>query len=602
MSTQPESGAPFSRLARFSAMHRILWILALRASRIAAAQVAVPGELRGWEPWVLHGHEAHRCPLAGSGAAPGRAPRVRVAGSAWSLQWMRMAAASASTGRSRAEGWLPVPGSLDYWPENVTLDGKPAALVARNSSPVLRVSAGTHLVSGTFSWARRPELLAVPDSVALISLSVDGAHVAALQRENSGVVLGAQAAARQDNRLDVHVFRLLDDALPAFLTTQLHLSVAGEPREVRLPQALPAGFVPTSIETTLAARLDPDGTLRVQVRPGEYDLTVEARGPSPVTQVHLGARPAPWPALEVWSFRAEDRLRVVSVEGVESTDPAQSNVPGDWHELPAFHMTADATLNIVERSRGLSPQEGNQLVLQAHGMARISPARATPSSTRSAGRCARAGAWRWARRMPCRAPARSPAVRCWSPPARSRDSPVLRCATATSPSPRSRACRAPAPRRRRPGWHERLTNVSGTLVVAPGYRLLAAVGPDSAPGAWLERWRLLDIFAVLLIGTVAWRVFGVRAALIAVAAIALTYQEPGAPTWLWLNVLLALALLRAAPEGRLRRWAQVYRALALVVLLCAFVPFALTQLRLAVYPQLDVGSGFTRVHGRPAGA
>ena len=53
-------------------------------------------------------------------------------------------------------------------------------------------------------------------------------------------------------------------------------------------------------------------------------------------------------------------------------------------------------------------------------------------------------------------------------------------------------------------------------------------------------------------------------------------------------MLLALALLRAAPEGRLRRWAGVYRALALVVLLCAFVPFALTQLRLAVYPQLDV--------------
>ncbi len=71
---------------------------------------------------------------------------------------------------------------------------------------------------------------------------------------------------------------------------------------------------------------------------------------------------------------------------------------------------------------------------------------------------------------------------------------------------------------------------------------------------------------------------------------ALTYQEADAPTWLWLNVLLALALLRAAPEGRLRRWAQVYRALALVVLLCAFVPFALTQLRLAVYPQLDVGA------------
>jgi hypothetical protein len=243
-----------------------------------------------------------------------------------------------------AEGWLALPGSLEYWPEGVTLDGKPAAVVARGSVPNLRVPAGPHVVSGAFSWSRRPELLNVPDSVGLIGLSVDGAHVPVPQREDSAVVLGAQAAARQDNKLDLRVFRLLDDDLPSVLTTKLRLSVAGEPREVRLPQALPAGFVPTSIDGPLAARLDPDGTLRVQVRPGDYELTVEARGPSPVAQVSLGARPAPWPALEVWSFRPEDRIRVVSIEGVESTDPAQANVPDDWHDLPAFHMSTSATL------------------------------------------------------------------------------------------------------------------------------------------------------------------------------------------------------------------------------------------------------------------
>src|SRR6185437_1557342 len=84
-----------------------------------------------------------------------------------------------------------------------------------------------------------------------------------------------------------------------------------------------------------------------------------------------------------------------------------------------------------------------------------------------------------------------------------------------------------------------------------GYRLLAVVGPDSAPQAWLERWRLLDIFAVLLIATVAWRLLGVPAALVALGAAVLTYQEHGAPIWLWLAVLVLLALERAAPAGRL---------------------------------------------------
>ena len=134
----------------------ILALCALRAS--ANAQVAVPGELRDWEPWVMYGHEAHHCPWLVRGnrrtsaaCVPGRA--------CWSLAVDEHGGRFSQRWEVSAEGWLPLPGSLDYWPENVTLDGKPAALVAKNSSPVVRVAPGTHLVSGTFSWARRPELL-----------------------------------------------------------------------------------------------------------------------------------------------------------------------------------------------------------------------------------------------------------------------------------------------------------------------------------------------------------------------------------------------------------------------------------------------------------
>jgi len=137
------------------------------------------------------------------------------------------------------------------------------------------------------------------------------------------------------------------------------------------------------------------------------------------------------------------------------------------------------------------------------------------------------------------------------------------------------------------GWRQRFTNASGQLVVGPGYRLLAALGPDSAPQAWLERWQLLDIFAVLLIATAAWRLLGIRTAAIAVAAMILTYQDLGASSWLWLNLLLALALVRAVPEGRLGRLAAAYRVLALAALLVVLVPFLIDQARLAVYPQLE---------------
>ena len=66
----------------------------------------------------------------------------------------------------------------------------------------------------------------------------------------------------------------------------------------------------------------------------------------------------------MWSFRGEDRLRVVSVEGVTLTDPEQANVPEEWRTLPAYRMQADSVLRVVERSRGLSAANANRLALQ----------------------------------------------------------------------------------------------------------------------------------------------------------------------------------------------------------------------------------------------
>jgi hypothetical protein len=552
--------------------------------RPTPAEPAIPSELRGWDSWVLEGHENHRCPWLAPGQARD-ADRVCAWPAVLELQVDGHGGRFSQRWQLDTEGWLPLPGSPENWPQEVTLDGKPAVLVAQGGIPSLRAGAGAHLVSGTFSWARRPEMLSVPASVALVSLAVDGAHVA-LQRSGEGVLLGAQPVARQDNSLDVRVFRMLADDLPGMLVTRVHLAVAGEAREIQLPQALPAGFVPTAVEGELAARLDPDNTLRVQVRPGEFDLTLVARGPSPLAEVRLGARPAPWPKSEVWSFQAQDRLRVVAIEGVPPTDPAQANVPQEWRALPAYRMEASAVLRISERSRGLSAADANQLRLYRTAWLDFSGAGYTIVDQLS-------GQMRQGWRLEM-----MPPYALQSAHTQSGDwflvtsglgsgssgievrSPQLDL-TAVARLPRAGGA-LPAS-----GWRERFAQASGRLILAPGYRLLAAIGPDAAPQAWVERWQLLDIFAVLLIATVAWRVLGLRIAALAIAAVTLTHQEPGSPTWLWLNVLIALALLRAAPEGRLRRWAGAYRLIALALLLFALVPFALTQVRLAVYPQLE---------------
>src|SRR5262249_28029594 len=125
-------GLPWSILALFT----------LAISGVAMAQVAVPADLHGWEGWVLHDHPTHRCPwlVTGSpadgervGAGPGSLElHVDAQGGRFSRRW-----------QPAADTWLPLPGSREYWPEGVTLDGKPAAIVMRDGTPTLRVAAGT---------------------------------------------------------------------------------------------------------------------------------------------------------------------------------------------------------------------------------------------------------------------------------------------------------------------------------------------------------------------------------------------------------------------------------------------------------------------------
>jgi hypothetical protein len=573
-------------LRRLTRLTRGMWIVSLLALCFpAGAQVSVPPELRGWEDWVLHGYETHRCPWLVPGK-PTDDARVCAWPSPLELSVDERGGHFSQRWLAAAETWVPLPGNAENWPEEVTIDGSPAALVARDGAPFLRVAAGAHSVSGSFRWTRRPEFLALPPSVAFVSLSIGGMHLMSPQRNDGGVILGAQAVARQDDRVELRVFRLLDDEQPASLTTQLQLSVAGEAREIRLPAVLPEGFVPSAIEGPLAARLDPDGTLRVQVRPGTFQLTLEARGPSPVRETRLAQRGAPWPAEEVWSFKSEDRLRVATVEGASPVDPAQANVPGQWRELPAYRLTPAAALRLIERSRGLSAVAGNEITLLRTAWLDFSGSGYTIVDRLS-------GPMRQGWRLDMSAPYRLSSART------GKDAPLLITSgsdpkltgvelrersvdlTAVSRLARGRGV-LPAT-----GWQTRMAAVSARLVLAPGYRLLAAVGPDAAPGAWLDRWRLLDIFAVLLIATVAWRLLGIRTALIALGAAALTYQEHGAPTWLWLAVLVAFALERATPEGRLRRVAAGCRVLALLLLVIALVPFVISQVRLAVYPQLE---------------
>ncbi|MEY2935594.1 MAG: hypothetical protein RL033_6343, partial [Pseudomonadota bacterium] len=118
-------------------------------------------------------------------------------------------------------------------------------------------------------------------------------------------------------------------------------------------------------------------------------------------------------------------------------------------------------------------------------------------------------------------------------------------------------------------------------------------GADSVSQSWLSRWDLFAVFFVLVVAVAVAKLDRWVWGALALAALLLAHGEPHAPHFVWVVILLCIALLQGLPAGRFR---QLIRALALgtsLLLLSSAVSFGVSQIRAALYPQVgDAGQMF----------
>jgi hypothetical protein len=548
------------------------------------AQPAVPEALEPWREWVLFGQEHRACPvLNGRGTAaednficawPGELEiAVELDGASFEQAWTLY-----------KDEWVPLPGDASHWPSGVEVDGMPEAAVLRAGRPTVRVPAGEHRLGGRLDWETRPASLPVPTQTGLVALTLDGAQVAYPELEQGVLWLGLRAElAVEEDRLNVEVYRLLGDDIPIRLTTRIELDVAGQGRELELTGALPPGFVGESLSSGLPAELDADGTLRVQLRPGRWVTTLAAHHPDIVTELERPAAVPPWPEQEVWSFRTNPSLRVAVLEGAPAVDSQRAGVPPEWRGLPSFAVDAGQTLDLIERSRNDASAD-NELSLTRFLWLDFD-GRGFTAEDRVSGRL-RSG-WRLDMAPPytmTMAATGGENLLVTEGPEPGTQGVELRTqdlqlsATARLPAQFSLPVT---------GYTDSFDLAATVLHLPPAYRLIAAPGADTVDGAWIERWRLLEIFLALIIAVAAWRLLGRAAGLVALATVVLIFHEPWAPQYAWLNLLLVTALLRVVPEGRLRAWCRRYRQASLAALGLLLIPFAALELRAVVFPQLE---------------
>jgi hypothetical protein len=147
------------------------------------------------------------------------------------------------------------------------------------------------------------------------------------------------------------------------VTTQVEIHASGKNREVLLGKALLDGFVPMAVRSDLPARLEADGRLRVQIRPGRWIISIDARGPGSLPELKLGKGEGAWAEEEIWAFAAEPTLRRVEITGVTTVDPQQTLLPEDWKRLPAYRVRPGDTMTLGEMHRGEVDRGPDQLAL-----------------------------------------------------------------------------------------------------------------------------------------------------------------------------------------------------------------------------------------------
>lgn len=546
----------------------------------------IPPPLRDWQGWVLHDVPRHACPFLAN-RAPGS--------DSYRCAWPGRLTLDAGEDGGRfsldvhvdASSWVALPGDSRHWPQQVSLRNQPATVLAHRGEPMVWLTPGDYQIKGLLPWTLRPADLRVPEAIGLVTLSIDGAAVNRIERNGQLLTLGEAANAQKAaDALSLRIYRRLGDGLPGTLETRLQFNVTGSAREQLLGPVLPGGFVATALSGDLPARLENDGHLHVQLRPGQWTLTLLARSVAPLEKIRLALPPAPWPKQEVWSYADDNALRSTRVEG-NAVDAAQAGVPDDWSNLPAYVLDNRSGLSVEQGNRGNEGGQSDALHLRREMWLDFDGGSFTVVDHLS-------GELRHHQRLDVGAP--------WQLLRASENGdPLLVTRDAKGRAgvelrdrriDVSAGLRLPAHVGAIPGsgWHVPLDGIEATVHLPHGYRLLGAMGADRSNDTWAAQWSLLDLFVVALIALLAGRLLGWPWALLAAGYLTLAQHEAMAPLWTLALALAVALLLRALPEGRLQRFARGGAMLLFGLAALWALPFTAAQLQYAIHPQLEPGA------------
>ena len=401
-----------------------------------------------------------------------------------------------------------------------------------------------------------------------------------------------QNQAEQDT-IDVRVVRKISDGPYVKLESIVTVNVSGKMREVILGEALPTGFKLTGIEGETSAFLDAQGLLHSKLKPGSWQIIVNAYADPQLLNWRRPEQSHHWPNEEIWVFSGNETLRIGKLSGASVIDSGQAEMPQPWYNLPAYMLGPGDALSYNIQHRGKPLHLENQLSLQRslwlsfdHGIYSFKD-KLTGNMIED-----------WRLSMP------SPFM---LESAEDQDGSVL--ITTLKTDERGVENRYPQVNITArgmieatkvvpvTGWMSDFERVSITLNLPPGNKLFAVFGADSVSDSWWSRWSIWASFIVLLSSLAAFRLTSVTAGIVTGLMLLVIYQENGAPVIAILNLLVAIALKKNLPFDPLKSLISGYWGASIAFAAGAILLFSATQIREVIHPQLETANTNTNGQG-----
>ena len=548
----------------------------------------LPEVLKPWSSWVLEGHEAELCPVAYNNAHqkfciwPGRL----------SLTLHDAGGTFTQSVTVYAKSHVPLPGNVDVWPQNVKINEIATPVVQYDQTPTVFLDAGAYEIKGEFSWHKLPDTLNIGLQTGLIDLTVNQNHITQPDRELSGQLWLHEKTTlepQEQDSLHIKVFRKITDAVPMLDTVLCRLQVSGKPREVVIGPLLLKGATPFSLNAPLPTRLEPDGKLRIQLKPGTWEVILTSRFLEDIHTFTKNLNESPWPSEEIWVFESNSSLRLQDIQAPTPLDPQQTDLPQNWRNFPTFLMHNQDRLTLTEVRRGQESKKAPDLTLSRNiwldfsgngytvldNLSGVLPvSRLEMQKPFNLGRITNKGQNQLITQLP---PKGLPGVEV-------RQGQIELEAASRIESPRGGL---PAT-----GWDINVKSLSTVLHIPPGWLLVHAKGADRVQDSWLGRWTLLDLFLILIIAASAYHLLGKLWGPIALITLTLIYHESGAPIFSWLNLLAIIALLSVFPANAFKKYLFYYFILSVASWSLISLPFMANQIRNAIFPQLSAITTF----------